>query len=78
MKLIKRSDLILLLNLALDHDGSFAVSDLEYLLNTYGNDWFIEGNKLVQSTENERMKELRNRYTVRYEVVLNDCPKNCW
>lgn len=67
MKVIDKSDLIILLcNL---HDRrNFSAKELENLLDTYGDDYFIEGNRFVKSNENQKMKDLRNQYCASMEI----------
>lgn len=57
MKLLSKDDLRLLIDLC--SNQSFSVNEVDYLLNTYGDDWFIEGDKFVKTRENARMMELR-------------------
>jgi hypothetical protein len=59
MKIIDKSDLLLVLSTLPDR-MNFSEEDLGRLLEAYGDDYFIEGNKFVKTSENPNMKNLRD------------------
>lgn len=61
MKLMKKSDLIIVLN-EIEGDRSLSIKDLMSLFDAFGDDWFIEGNKFEKFSENEAMKALREEH----------------
>lgn len=58
MKLMKKSDLILILN-EIETDKTISINDLICLYEAFGDDWFIEGDKFEKFSENEAMAALR-------------------
>lgn len=59
MKVIKKDDLLLVLSMS--NKSSFDLDDLSRVLNLYGDDYFIEGNRFVQTTVNKNMAFLREQ-----------------
>ena len=68
MKVIARADLVLLL-CHISNRNNFSADDLEKILDTYGDDYFIEGNRFVKTTENSKMKKIRDSYSASMEIV---------
>lgn len=61
MKLMKKSDLVMLLN-DIPGDKTLSISDLMSLFDAFGDDWFIEGNKLEKFSENKAMVAFRESH----------------
>lgn len=58
MKVISKEDLIILIPLISDCN-SYSLDDFELLLNKFGDDYFIEGNRFERTTENAEMARIR-------------------
>lgn len=61
MKLMKKSDLILVLN-EIDTDKTISINDLICLYEAFGDDYVIKDGKLVKVYENEAMAALRKEH----------------
>ena len=59
MKLMKKSDLILVLS-EIETDRPITISDLMCLYEGFGDEYTVRDNKLVPRSENAAMKALRN------------------
>lgn len=71
MKVIDRADLVLLL-CNLSDRKNFSSKELENLLDIYGDDYFIEGNRFVKTNENVKMKAIRDSYCSSMEIVKKE------
>lgn len=58
MKVINKEDLIMLLN-NIDNQDSFTLTDIEFLFDSFGDDWFFEDFKFTCTTINQRMVKAR-------------------
>ena len=62
MKLIRNEDLSLALKLLNPPNMYLSNNDVTLLLEVYGDDWFVEDGRWKLTTENQKMKELREKY----------------
>lgn len=65
MKVLSKEDLLLLVTIL--PNNSYSEYDLQRLLEKFGDDWYVEGNKIVKFTDNENMEEVRRMYSERKE-----------